>query len=225
MSRCPEGIEACGSLNDYMAAVFAMTPGFSRPKALGLIHQDFRSLLEWCKAWSLADDRLVRGEEETAPAASSAWTGKRSAAEISRSIQRMVPVMQRALQMIIEEEGHRLHNLPADAIEWQALEELRQLHAELGELLRAAETGRPLPDRLKRALASAGRTFRVSQRYGIVVRGLEVGALSIVPAYAFVKAMELLSGQPAPPESEAAISAAIIGGSYYLMGAAKDAEP
>lgn len=148
--------------------------------------------------------------EESVFSQSSSWTGRRTVSEIVQAVRNMVPVAQEALQLLIEEEERRRHNNPPEPLENEALENLRNLHAELGELLRAAEAGQNLGRRLKALMASANRIFKGSERYGIVIEGLEVVGLSLIPAYAAVKALEFIFGHQFDIAAEGIISAAMI---------------
>lgn len=180
------------------------TPG----SAIQGIYRDMREALEALGAWSIADDVVLRGEAPHSTA--SAWTGRRSVKEVAESIQRVVPVAQQALGMLILEQERRLHNLPPEPLEAEALTQLRELHRELGELLRAVDAADGLAERLRRVAALANRVFKVGKPWGVTVRGLEVAGLSLIPTYATVKALEFMFGQPFDVAGEATVSAAML---------------
>ena len=58
------------------------------------------------------------------------------------------------VEALLEEQERPLHNGgPIEPKRAEAIEQLRELHTELGELLRLAETGKPLEEKLKQVRA------------------------------------------------------------------------
>lgn len=101
------------------------------------------SRLQAAEAAEAADARPLEG------IASSAWTGRTSRAEQARIVRSLAPTALEAITQLIQAHEHRLHNHPPEAVatsERDALDQLKTLQAELGELIRLVEQSQPLED-------------------------------------------------------------------------------
>jgi hypothetical protein len=199
------------TFSDTIRLYFARAQAPSQEELVRFVNMDFKDLLERLGALRIEDESSL-GTEEAALAGR--WTGRRTPQEVAASVRRMVPVAIQALETLITDEERRLHNHPPEALQSDFLNDLRQFHAELGELLRAADKGDGLLDRLLTVARTATRIFRKDERLGITLRGLEVVGLSAVPTFAAVKALELTFGHPLDGSGEATLAAAIIAGTY-----------
>lgn len=209
----PDRLWMSPGLTEYMNKIFTNVFTNSHPHPIEAVYADLKPFFQFVGLWAEEDEQLV----PLARVHSSNWTGRRSEKEIAIAIRAMVPVAQAALDGLIEELERRRHNAGnLSPPERKALADLRILHSELGELIHILETEGGVAARLEKFAAAARRTFSVSSRAGVIVRGFEAGGLAIVPAFAFVKACELMFG-PFNEEAQAAVAAAALGGTYMTL--------
>lgn len=206
-------------LDDYFIYSLLDAPTLVHDRSGNFIFAEFEPLLLKLHAYDLPADP----PEAELRVDSSDWTGNRSVVELARAVQRLVPVAQQALEMIIQNEELRLHNCPPEPLEFEALQDLRIFHGELGELLRAAEAGESLGRQLKAIAIRAERIFHVKRGLDVSLRGIAAAGLSLVPTYCTVWALETIFRVALDSPERAALAAAAMGGSYYFLGPARDA--
>ena len=93
------------------------------------------------------------------PVSSSNWTGRRTPTQQAAVVLSLAPDALHGVEMLLAEQERALHNGgPVDDAQRDALETLKELHRELGELISCAENGLPLDERLSglRALKDKG---------------------------------------------------------------------
>lgn len=125
------------------------------------------------------------------PTAASAWTGRRTPAQQARIVLAMVPDARLAIEMLLEEQQRGLHNGgEVEPERLQGIQRLKELHAELGELLRLAETGQNLTGQLQIVREIKDRTLAMSKEtLSLTLAGIPQMASSSVfglAAYTFV---------------------------------------
>jgi hypothetical protein len=113
---------------------------------------------------------------------SSAWTGRRTAAQQAQIVGALVPAAVAGVETLIAEQEQALHNGgPADPERVAALQALRLLHAELGELISLAEAGKSLRKQLARVREIKGQLFSWSSSpYGLALGELPLTGVTTV---------------------------------------------
>lgn len=103
-----------------------------------------------------------RVEGNSAPPISAAkWTGTRSTTEQVRVVIALGYDALAGVEALLEEQERPLHNGgPVDPERAKAIEKLKELHTELGDLLRLAEAGKPLEEKLARVRAAKDKVLR-----------------------------------------------------------------
>lgn len=113
---------------------------------------------------------------------SSAWTGRRTAAEQASYVRELVPDAVAAIDSLITEQAAmRRHNHPPEALEDEQLAALRALRDALTDLLDAVERGRPIEGALGQLRGCIGTTFGFAKDTGrlILANAPAVGAASV----------------------------------------------
>jgi hypothetical protein len=102
-----------------------------------------------------------RVEGRTKPATQSAkWTGRRSASQQARVVISLGYDALLGVDLLLEEQERPLHNGgPVDRERAEAIQKLKDLHRELGQLISLAEAGEPLDEQLKRVRDLKDRTL------------------------------------------------------------------
>jgi hypothetical protein len=113
---------------------------------------------------------------------SSAWTGRRTAAQQAQIVRSLVPAALAGVVSLIAEQEQALHNGgPAVPERVATLEALRALHAALGELISLAEAGKPLRRQLARVRELKGQLFTWSSSpYGLALGELPLTGVTTV---------------------------------------------
>ena len=94
------------------------------------------------------------------PAASTGWTGRRSATQQARIVQSLAPAALEGVDELLEIHERALHNGgPVEPAQQEAIDRLKELHSAIGELIQAAENNLTLDDRLKKVRDLKKRTF------------------------------------------------------------------
>lgn len=133
------------------------------------VRGEFAPLLRLVEADDVAPDETVDA---------GAWTGRRTAAEQAAIVKKLAPAALGIVEAMIAEEERRKHNgPPVEPMEAEALDQLRQLKAELEELIALAERAQPLS-------APLGRLAKLRDRAsGAVLESLATD-LAVAPATA-----------------------------------------
>lgn len=125
-------------------------------------------------------DQVQLGEKRKI--ASSAWTGRRTAAQQAQIVRALVPAAVAGVETLIAEQERALHNGgPADPERVAALQALQSLHAALGELISLAEAGKCLRKQLARVREVKGELFSWSSSpYGLALGELPLTGVTTV---------------------------------------------
>lgn len=112
----------------------------------------------------------------------SKWTGRRTKAQQAVIVQNLAPDAMHGIQMLLEEQERPLHNGgPVDFERQAAIDSLRELHAELGELLKLIDADQPLSAQLAKLRSLKNASFKwSSDTYQLVLSGLPLTAASSV---------------------------------------------
>lgn len=95
------------------------------------------------------------------PVASSKWTGRRTASQQARVVLSLGYDALDGIDALLYEQERGLHNGgPVEPEREEAIAALKELHSELGELLRLAEEEKPLDEKLAKVRALKDRFFR-----------------------------------------------------------------
>jgi hypothetical protein len=112
----------------------------------------------------------------TPPASSAKWTGDRSASQQARIVIALGYDALAGVEALLEEHERPLHNGgPIEPECAEAIAKLKELHSELGELLRMAKAGRPLGEMLARVRAAKDRALH----WTASLAGFALGALPL----------------------------------------------
>jgi hypothetical protein len=144
---------------------------------------------------------------------SSDWTGRATPSAQARVVYALAPSALAGVGELIERIEQPLHNGgPVDENIADALAQLRQLHRELGELLRLVEGGAALAGALGRLRKARKLIFAWSaETYGLTVAGLPMSASATVVGCGVMTLLHLMTkGAVALPES-ATLGAAAAG--------------
>jgi hypothetical protein len=119
---------------------------------------------------------------ETRKVSAAAWTGRRTAGQQAEIVRSLVPAALAGVASLIAEQEQALHNGgPADPERTAALQALRSLHTELGELISLAEAGKPLRKQLARVRDLKGQLFNWSSSpYGLALAELPITGVTTV---------------------------------------------
>lgn len=136
-------------------------------------------------------DHLERGGAQAAPRMpgpydASAWTGVASTAQQAKAIKTLIPVSMASIEILIAHLEAPSHNGGPllDEIE-HAIKHLRDLHASLGELLKAAESGQlkqQIANGLLAEIARYGRQLARSLKHDPIPYALSGALLAIFTA-------------------------------------------
>jgi hypothetical protein len=97
----------------------------------------------------------------SAPVSAAKWTGNRSTGEQAKIVIALGYDALAGVEALLDEQERPLHNGgPVELERAEAIERLRELHSELGELLRLAELGKPLSETLARVKAAKDKALR-----------------------------------------------------------------
>lgn len=95
------------------------------------------------------------------PVASTKWTGNRSATQQVKVVIALGYDALAGVEALLDEHERPLHNGgPIEPERAEAIAKLKDLHSELGELLRLAEAGKPLEEKLSRVRAAKDRALQ-----------------------------------------------------------------
>lgn len=143
---------------------------------------------------------------------SSGWTGRFSPAEHARFVRILVPEAQISLRQIIAAYEDKLDNAPPEPLDAKQLQALRRLHAELGALLEACDSGHPLAAALTRIRKLSTGMWGIGQRsQRLLLRSAPALATSVPASFALIKILELMLGG-FEPLGRAGVAAAVTGG-------------
>lgn len=161
--------------------------------------------------WETFNPLIDRVEGRTRPPISSArWTGRRTAAQQAQVVLALAPDALVGVERLLEEQERALHNRgPVDPEQIQAIEQLKELHSALGELIDLAEAGSPLEESLHRLRDLKNRAFK----WSISPYGLALGDMPLVAYNAVLGSgvMYLVSAITKGLPEAAAIGAATMG--------------
>lgn len=117
---------------------------------------------------------------------SSAWTGRYDPVQQARRVLSLAPLALTAVDRLIEAaEEARRNNTPPEQLEPPELAQLRELHAELGALIKAAKRGADLTPRLTAVKNAFGKAFQLLSSTGeLVVADVPPIAAAMVPTWA-----------------------------------------
>ena len=152
------------------ADVSDVLPRYIRP------HRDLASFWQYIKTYAPKwEDRraLIRSSFEplldrvqgrTRPAVASAkWTGRRTATQQARVVITLGYDALLGIDLLLEEQEKPLHNGgPVEPERADAIQKLKYLHRELGELISLAEAGEPLDGKLKTVREARDRALNWS---------------------------------------------------------------
>lgn len=121
-----------------------------------------------------------------APAVAAHWTGRRSFGEQARFVSSIGRHAMDAVDMLLEEQERPLSNGgPVEPERLAAIQQLRELHSALGELIRLAEAEEPFAAQADKVRALKDKLFKWSaERYELLLYKTPMSASSTVLASA-----------------------------------------
>lgn len=125
---------------------------YSRPERRARVSAEFEPFIERAEGRSKP------------PFRASKWTGRRTVKEQAQIVLSIGPVAFEAVEMLLDEQEAPLHNGgPVESGRMDAIDQLRELHCALGELLNLAKAGAPIDSQLRAVRATKDRVLRWSK--------------------------------------------------------------
>ena len=151
----------------------------------------------------------------SAPVASAKWTGRRTASQQARVVISLGYDALLGVDLLLEEQERPLHNGgPVEPERLEAIEKLRALHKELGELINLAEAGKPLDEKLAKVRELKERTLA----WSVSPVGLSLGSVPLTGAATILGVGVMYLVNAIAPSQGTAFGAAVTGA--HVAGAA-----